>query len=75
MPMPMLIPMPMLMPRCRCRDFQIVHHRRKKNYYLEVATGATIKKAVLKNSGIITGKHLRWSLFLLKLQTLVLQLY
>ena len=26
------------------------------------------KKAVLKNSAIFTGKHLRWSLFLMKLQ-------
>ena len=28
------------------------------------------KKAVLKYFAIFTGKHLRWSLFLIKLQTL-----
>ena len=30
----------------------------------------SIKKAALKNLAIFTGKHLRWSLFLIKLQAL-----
>ena len=34
-----------------------------------------IKKAVLKNFGIFTGKHLCWSLFLTNLQALRLRLY
>ena len=38
-------------------------------YHLsEAATGGVIKKAVLKYFAIFTGKHLCWSLLLLKLQ-------
>ena len=40
------------------------------SYHLpEAATGVVLLKAVLKYFAIFTGKHLCWSLFLLKLQT------
>ena len=39
----------------------------------ELYQRCSIKKAVLKNSAIFTGKHLCWSLFLITLQTLGLQ--
>ena len=36
--------------------------------YLETATGGFLKKVVLKNLAVFTGKKLCWSLFLIKLQ-------
>ena len=35
---------------------------------VEAATRGFYKNGVLKNLAILTGKHLRWSLFLIKLQ-------
>ena len=50
-----------------------VFHWKKKKYFKsglsEAATrGALLKKSVLKNFANHTGKHLCWSLFLIKLQ-------
>ena len=36
---------------------------------MEVATRGVLKNAVLKHFAIFTGRHLSWSLFLIKLQT------
>ena len=53
----------------------LLHEVQHFHHFQKQPQDAFYKKAALKNFSIFTGKHLCWSLFFIKLQTLGLQLY
>ena len=53
-------------------DFFVESRKQSKNFHAEAATGGVLlKKVVLRNFAIISGKQLFWSPFIIKLQVLM----